>query len=190
MCDTCIKLQLLQMPNKCLAVFLTKCNNANIEDTVKLVLHVFCSHEAINSHHIQMPLHYLGIVTIDPRLTRTPGSHLIRMLEIMAVMGSPIGISNNRRYSCILSPCTASPLLIVFPHRRNVTQTNGGQRANINAHFHRCSTAQNINRVFTVLTHIDILEPYFVILGPAEELRLNLLMRQLGGMLLRIYCMD
>ena len=79
-----------------------------------------------------MTLLNFGIVSVNPRMTRFTRDHLIWILEVMTVVHTTKGIRNDSRYSCIFSPRTTCPLLVIFSHWRNISKADGSKRTNIN----------------------------------------------------------
>ena len=77
--------------------------------------------------YIQVPICQFFIVNINPRRPWNTGYDFFRIMKIVTVMGSVIRISNYCGYGRTSSACTSRTLLIIFPHGRNVSQTNCGQ---------------------------------------------------------------
>ena len=57
---------------------------------------------------------------------------------------------------------TAGTLLVVLSHRRNISQSDGHQRANIDTDFHGGRTAEDIYRCLTSLQ--KVLKAQFILL--------------------------
>ena len=123
-------------------------------------------------------------------MTRFTRDHLIWILEVMTVVHTTKGIRNDSRYSCIFSPRTTCPLLVIFSHWRNISKADGSKRTNINTNFHGCRTTQYINRIFAVLANIDILDSYLIVLSSANSSTFYILVRQLCSMFFGIYSVD
>src|SRR5574344_1124006 len=99
-------------------------------------------------------------------------------------MGTVFAEGQDRRETGATATRTTCALLIVLPHRRNVTKANANQRADINADLHRGRTAQDIHRSLSFVK--KILEQQLVLLCHRPHVIALVLVRQLRRVLFRI----
>ena len=92
----------------------------------------------------------------------------------------------NSRKTGASAPGTSGALLVVFPHGRYVSQTNRHQGANIDPHFHRSRTTQNIDRGLVFFGLDQVLKTQLIIFSLGPVVVPLVLVGELGCVFLRI----
>ena len=107
------------------------------------------------------------------------------MLEVMVVERSGIDICHDGGYRRAATSRASGPLLVVFTHRRNVTECHRCEGADIDADLHCRRAGKDVHGIL-VVERVDVLEPHLIFLGGGPAFVLSILMRQLSCMLLGI----
>ena len=147
-----------------------------------------CIQICLKNNHGQMTLKQFFTLYIDPRPPWITAEHRRRVLEIHGVMRAVFTESNNGRQAGSAAARTAGTLLIVFACRRNVSKPYGDEGSDIDADFHGCRTAEDIDRSFIILN--QVLETEFILFRFTPEVITLVFMRKLCGMLFRINDLD
>ena len=146
-----------------------------------------------HNHH-KMALKQFFTLDIDPGPAGITSEHRYWISKVQCIM-RPIFAEG---YDCgktgTSAPSTTSTLLVIFPHRRNIAQTNCNQRPNINTYFHSSCAAKNINWGFALYVTIlcitaslyQILKTEFVVFCFGPVIIPLILVRKLRRMFLGI----
>ena len=123
---------------------------------------------------------------VDPRPAGITSEHRNRIAEVERIMRSILTEGYNSRKAGASAPGTSGALLVVFPHGRHVSQTNRHQGANINPHFHRSRTAQNIDWGLVFFGLDQVLKTQLVVFSLGPVVVPLVLVGELGCVFLRV----
>ena len=101
---------------------------------------------SLKGDHAQVPLDDLLAVHVDPRPSWIAPEHGRRVGKIQGIVGPVLAECDNGGQARPAPSGAACALLVILPHRGNIAQADGHQRADVDAHLHGGGAAQDVHR--------------------------------------------